>query len=190
MAVEMLRSKVVSDVLESLEFLCVAKLFQVDGAEEGIKKSLPLVWSRDEQLRSAVVSVYVRLYLTPGSSSDKTTKEHSKRVVKNLFQIMTTATSGELASLEKLVGVLVDKGHIPSLAIEEFWAIYGLGNPTRKDDSILACQLLSMIIPVDPAGCNILSCLDRLISNGLTQSDGEYNYYLPQCIVIIMLTPL
>ena len=169
-AVEMLKSKVVSDVLESLEFLSMAKLFQLDGAGEAISKSLPLVWSQDEQLRNAVVSIYVRLYLT--ANGHTSSEQHSKLVVGNLLQIISNATSGELASLEKLVGLLVVGGHIPPLAVKELWKIFHSSGKGKKE-SILACQLLSMAIPMEASTSSVLSDVDCLMSGGLAQSHGE-----------------
>lgn len=171
-AVEMLGSKVVSDVLESLEFLCTAQLFQVNGANESIAKTLPLVWSQDEQLRSAVVSVYIRLYLTPDAQS--TFKERAEQIVDNLLHIVSASTSGQLASLEKLVGLLVAGGHVPLPALKQLWEIYHLRCPERsKKESVLACQLLSMAIPVNATTSSISSDLDNLVSGGLAQSNGN-----------------
>ena len=64
-AVQLLGSKVISDVLESLEFLSVAFEFQVCGSREGVRKALALVWSREQQVKDAVVNMYVRLYFNP-----------------------------------------------------------------------------------------------------------------------------
>lgn len=62
-AVQLLGSKVISDILESLEFLSTAFEFQVQGSQEGVRKALALVWSREQQVKDAVVTAYVRLYL-------------------------------------------------------------------------------------------------------------------------------
>ncbi len=170
-AVEMLRSKVVSDVLESLEFLCVSQLFGIEGAEDAISKSLPLVWAQDERLRKAVVSTYVQLYMTCNSTSD-----HSKQVVENLLKIMSTATLGELASLEKLVGLLVESGHVPGQVTRELWQIYHLNSPGRsRTEAIQACQLLAMVLPAKASGSSLSSNLDHMMSIGLIEMNGEHS---------------
>lgn len=163
-AVEMLRSKVASDVLESLEFLCCAYVFEIEGAKEAISKCLPLVWSQDERLRNAVLSTYVRLYLT-NNAHDK--EDHCKEIVHNLLEITSNCTSGELASLEKLVGLMVSNGHVPAPALKQLWHMYYHGSRT---ESVLACQLLSMVIPANSSGS---LNLDRMMANGLVQSKGE-----------------
>lgn len=170
-AVEMLRSKVVTDVLESLEFLRVAKMFGIDGAEEAIAKSLPLVWSQDERLRNAVVSTYAQLYLI--SDTQCKPKAHSIRVVQNLLRITSNSTSGELASLEKLVGLFVSDGHVSNLAIKELWQIYCHNSPGME--SVLACQLLSMAVSANVSDSSLSADLDRLLSSGLVQL--MVNYY-------------
>ena len=59
----LLGSKVNTDVLESLEFLATAVEFKVQGSREGVRKALPLVWSKEQQIKDNVVQVYLRLYL-------------------------------------------------------------------------------------------------------------------------------
>lgn len=174
-----MRSKVASDVLESLEFLCCAQLFGIAGTEEAITKCLPLIWSQDERLRNAVVSTYVRLYLKKDIHSKL--KDHSKEVVQNLLQITSNATSGELASLEKLIGLVVSAGHVPASALKELWQIYHQSTPGKqKLESVLACQLLSMAIPGISSSSG-LSNFDRMMSSGLVQSEGKYTIQL-NCI--------
>lgn len=171
-AVEMLRSKVVTDVLESLEFLRVAKMFGIDGAEEAIAKSLPLVWSQDERLRNAVVSTYAQLYLI--SDTQCKPKANSIQVVKNLLRITSNSTSGELASLEKLVGLFVSDGHVSNLAIKELWQIYCHNSPAKgRMESVLACQLLSMAVSANVSDSSLSADLDRLLSSGLVQLNGK-----------------
>lgn len=167
-AVDLLRSKVVSDVLESLEFLCVAKLFQIDGAEEAIKSSFPLVWSQDEQLRDAAVSTFVRLYLTSNDASSSRS-EHSKKVVDSLLQICAHSTLGELASLEKLTGLLVSGKQISDLAMKELWAKFQPCSTGSSKSSLLACQLLSMALSIT----DVSSSVDSIMSGGLLQSSGN-----------------
>lgn len=170
-AAEMLKSKVASDVLEALEFLCVCHLFGIDGAEKAISKSLPLVWAEDERLRKAVVSTHVQLYLNCSNSC-----EHPKQVVKNLIKLTSSATLGELASLEKLVGLLVESGHVPALATNELWQIYHLSSSGRsRADAVQACQLLAMIIPASTSASTLSSNLDRMLSIGLVQLNGEHH---------------
>ena len=63
-ATQLLGSKVASDVLEALEFLSTAEQFSLSGASEGMKKAMVLVWSRDENIRKALINTYVKIYFT------------------------------------------------------------------------------------------------------------------------------
>ena len=59
----LLGSKVITDVLEALEFLVTAVEFKVHGSREGVRKALVLVWSKEQQIKDAIVQAYIRLYL-------------------------------------------------------------------------------------------------------------------------------
>lgn len=63
-ATQLLGSKVASDVLEALEFLSTAEQFSLSGASEGMRKAMVLVWSRDENIRKALINTYVKIYFT------------------------------------------------------------------------------------------------------------------------------
>lgn len=189
-AVELMRSKVVSDVLESIEFLCVAERFRISGSTEAISKSLPLVWSQDERLRNAVVSAYVHLYLTNDTHSKQ--KDHAKQVIQNLLQIVRIATLGELASLEKLVGLFVSEGHIPALALKELWQIYKQ-HESGSQESVLSCQLLSMASCADASGASMTSNLDNMMSSGLVEFNGTLSLELavkPVIVTTLVQRPL
>ena len=167
LAVDMLGSKVASDVLESLEFLCCASVFQLEGASQAISKCLPLVWSQDERFRKAVLAAYVRLYLT--NHSHKNVEGHCKDIVLTLLDIISNCTSGELASLEKVVEMMVSSGHIPDLAIKQVWHMYRQGS---EKESTLPCQLLSMIISTSNKFSSLN--LEYLVATGLSQPKGEH----------------
>ena len=63
-ATQLLGSKVASDVLEALEFLSIAEQFSLSCAAEGLRKALVLVWSRDDNIRKALINTYVKIYFT------------------------------------------------------------------------------------------------------------------------------
>ena len=64
-AIQLLGSKVVSDVLEALEFLSVCVEFAVRGSSAGLRRALVLVWSPEAAVREALLSAYLRLYMKP-----------------------------------------------------------------------------------------------------------------------------
>lgn len=63
-ATQLLGSKVMSDVLEALEFLCVAEQFGLRQASDGLRKAVVLVWSKDDNIKKALINTYVKIYFT------------------------------------------------------------------------------------------------------------------------------
>lgn len=62
---QLLGSKTISDVNESIEFFVVASEFGLQSAIIGVRRMLVLIWSRDSAVRDAVVEAYKGLYLDP-----------------------------------------------------------------------------------------------------------------------------
>jgi len=62
---QLLGSKTISDVNESIEFFVVATEFGLQSAIIGVRRMLVLIWSRDIAVRDAVVEAYKGLYLDP-----------------------------------------------------------------------------------------------------------------------------
>lgn len=62
---QLLGSKTISDVNESIEFFVVASEFGLKSAIIGVRRMLVLIWSRDTAVRDAVVEAYKGLYLDP-----------------------------------------------------------------------------------------------------------------------------
>ena len=95
-AAQLLGSRVTSDILEALEFLAVCQQFGLQGAHDGLRKALALVWSSETSVKTAVTNVYVRLYLTPDETASS--QQQVTDVVRNLLSLVSGATVGELTS--------------------------------------------------------------------------------------------
>ena len=61
---QLLGSKVASDVLEALDFLRIAQQFNLSQTSEGLRRALMLIWSRDENIRKALINTYIEIYFT------------------------------------------------------------------------------------------------------------------------------
>ena len=68
---QLLGSKVSSDILETIDFFVSANEFNLADIEQGTRKMLALIWSRDAAVREAVVNAYRKLYIEPREESDK-----------------------------------------------------------------------------------------------------------------------
>lgn len=73
---QLLGSKSISDVNESIEFFVVASEFGLQSAIVGVRRMLVLIWSRDSAVRDAVVEAYKGLYLDPEAPNARYMHEH------------------------------------------------------------------------------------------------------------------
>lgn len=58
-------------VQEAIEFFVTVSQFGVPQALCGVRRMLPLVWSKEPGIRETVLSAYRRLYLNPGGDSER-----------------------------------------------------------------------------------------------------------------------
>lgn len=62
---QLLGSKNVTDVMEAIEFFVTGFEFGLTATMIGIRRMLPLIWSKEASVKDAVVAAYKRLYLNP-----------------------------------------------------------------------------------------------------------------------------
>lgn len=60
-----------SVVQEAIDFFVTVSEFGVSQALVGVRRMLPLVWSKDAGVKEAVVEAYRRLYLNPAGDSQR-----------------------------------------------------------------------------------------------------------------------
>lgn len=58
-------------VQEAIEFFVTVSQFGVPQALVGIRRMLPLVWSREPGIKEAVLNAYRRLYLSPSGDLER-----------------------------------------------------------------------------------------------------------------------
>ena len=68
---QLLGSKASSDILETIDFFISASEFNLAGIEQGTRKMLALIWSRDATVKETVVNAYRKLYIEPRQENDK-----------------------------------------------------------------------------------------------------------------------
>jgi len=122
---ELLGSKNASDVLEAIQFFVTATSFNVEKAHDGLRKMLMLVWSKENNIREALLKAYVDLYLTPPPLESKNRRLGHLFVAKNLISLTIGATLGELTSLEELLFLLMKEKHVTYGIVEVLWDIFG-----------------------------------------------------------------
>ena len=62
---QLLGSQNTTDVMEAIEFFVTSFEFGVANAMMGIRRMLVLIWSKENNIKDAVVAAYKRLYLNP-----------------------------------------------------------------------------------------------------------------------------
>ena len=67
----LLGSKSVTDVMEAIHFFVTGFEFGLTSTMIGIRRMLPLIWSRETSIKEAVVEAYKRLYLSPEGSNTR-----------------------------------------------------------------------------------------------------------------------
>lgn len=68
---QLLCSKVSSDVQESIDFFVSGYEIGVSSCQAGIRKMLPLVWSKEQGIKDAVVAAYKRIYLVQNTTNPR-----------------------------------------------------------------------------------------------------------------------
>ncbi|BAP71697.1 condensin complex subunit 1 [Kluyveromyces marxianus] len=126
-SVPLLFSRNKSEVLETMDFLVLCDAFDLELSSLGIKKMLHLVWfknSNDEGINIAdhLVTCYKQLFLTTPDHFNY--KERSAFIAKNLINLTLDASVSDLASLERLIGLMYDSKLIDYNDINALWMIY------------------------------------------------------------------
>ncbi|EPQ52403.1 hypothetical protein GLOTRDRAFT_132468 [Gloeophyllum trabeum ATCC 11539] len=142
------------EVLEVIEFFRVAHEYQLDGAEEGIKKMLHLIWSKDNSstsedgkelkgVRSRLLECYKSLYFDP--LPDMEPKQQVNRIAKNMIELTYGATLAELTSLEEMMRTMMDDDQIHTDVIAKLWQVYSSDRPLPKQQRRGAIIILGML---------------------------------------------
>ena len=68
---QLLGSKNLTDVMEAIEFFVTGFEFGLASTMIGIRRMLPLIWSKESGVKDAVVAAYKRLYLNPQGGNQR-----------------------------------------------------------------------------------------------------------------------
>lgn len=152
---DLLRSKSITDVSEAVSLLVTAVQFQLETASgSAVRKMLPLVLSRENNIRQAAVNAYVRL-LAPGGLDSISGKESVLAVATGLAALGQSATTGELACLEELIKALFDTQETSKLislsVIAVLWDIFAGKVPGASvEQRRSSCILVGLIAAQRP----------------------------------------
>lgn len=124
---KLLFSKNRNEAIDSMDFLVLADAYGIETAPDGIRKMLHLVWLKgsSEEGKSVpthLIDCYRDLYLTAPFEANKT--EKTAYIAKNLISLTENASIADLASLEKLLGLMHAGKLISQDVIRVLWQIY------------------------------------------------------------------
>ena len=93
---QLLGSKSIYDVQESIKFFLFLYKANIESAEEGIIKMQSLVWSKEKTIKEELLKTYWQLFFEP--------KEFTPKVVgKNLINLFKNANLTQLTQLEEIL---------------------------------------------------------------------------------------
>ncbi|EAL60491.1 condensin-2 complex subunit D3 [Dictyostelium discoideum AX4] len=162
-----------SDILESVHFIQVAHKYQIDKSKEAITKMLALIWNKEQSIKESTIRSFHELLIKDTREKVKSTLKSSYYIAKNLIDLTTTATLGEITSLEELMIEFTKKDLIDQDIIKALWDIFsGKVVNFNKQDSRGALIILSMISNNNSSV--VKDKVNLLVSIGLEEQDDEF----------------
>ncbi|KAG8204067.1 hypothetical protein GWM34_01230, partial [Candida africana] len=148
----LLFSKNRNEAIDAMDFLVLADAYGVENSHVGIRKMLHLVWmkgSSDEgkSVPAHLIDCYKSLFLIAPNSASKI--EKATYIAKNLIGLTLKASVADLASLEKLLGLMYAAMMINFEVINVLWQIYNLSDRSeevrrQKRGAIIILGMLSL----------------------------------------------
>ncbi|NXE37455.1 CND1 protein, partial [Ptilorrhoa leucosticta] len=180
---KMMYENSVSVVQEAIEFFVTVSQFGVPQALLGVRRMLPLIWSKEPGIKEAVLNAYRQLYLSPSEDSERA---KAQSLVHSLSLIMVDASLGTIQCLEEIISEFVQKDEIRPAVTQLLWERFTEKSPCSALERRAAVMLLGMMARGKPE--IIGSNLDILVTVGLSEKACE-DYRLPQevCNVISKL---
>ncbi|NXS50185.1 CND1 protein, partial [Balaeniceps rex] len=171
---KMMYENCVSVVQEAIEFFVTVSQFGVPQALLGVRRMLPLIWSKEPGIKEAVLNAYRRLYLSPSGDSERA---KAQSLVNSLSLIMVDASLGTIQCLEEIISEFVQKDEIKPAVIQLLWERFTEKSQCSPLERRAAVMLLGMMARGKPE--IIGSNLDVLVTVGLSEKVCE-DYRLAQ----------
>ncbi|XP_059576393.1 condensin complex subunit 1 isoform X3 [Alligator mississippiensis] len=183
MVSRMMYGNSVSVVQEAIEFFVTVSQFGVPQAVLGVRRMLPLIWSKELSIREAVLSAYRRLYLSPSGDSERVRAQNQ---VQSLSLLMVDASLGTIQCLEEIISEFVQKDEIKPSVIQLLWEQFTEKSQCSSLERQAAIMLLGMMARGKPeiVGSN----LDVLVTVGLDEKvHKDYGFAKEVCNAISKL---
>uniref|UniRef100_H0VCG3 Condensin complex subunit 1 n=1 Tax=Cavia porcellus TaxID=10141 RepID=H0VCG3_CAVPO len=161
-------------VQEVIEFFVMVYQFGVPQALFGVRRMLPLIWSKEPGVREAVLNAYRQLYLSPKGDS---ARARAQALIQNLSLLLEDASVGTLQCLEEILCEFVQKDELKPAVTQVLWEQATKKVPCSALERCSSVMLLGMMARGKPeiVGSN----LDTLVSIGLDRTSPP-DYRLAQ----------
>ncbi|KAH3672354.1 hypothetical protein WICMUC_004326 [Wickerhamomyces mucosus] len=151
-AAQLLYSRNKNEVIETMDFFVLADAYSIENISVGIRRMLHLIWMKNNtdegtNVATHLVECYKQLFLeTPDDASEL---ESAVMIAKNLISLTYNASIPELASLEKLLGLMYESSLINDSVIKILWQIYSFQEERKfskkqRRGSIIILGMLSL----------------------------------------------
>ncbi|XP_065194710.1 condensin complex subunit 1-like [Sycon ciliatum] len=189
---QLLGSKSTTDIMEAVEFFVAAHQFGLAAASQGVRKMIMLMWSSEENVKTAAVEAYRRLYLQPMDINGHRVKSFNATIANNLIQLTSDMTLGEVTSLEALIMEWMKSNSLPVGVLNVLWdKVSGKSSSVSVNDSRVALLLLAMAAGHEPA--IVRNNLDILIEHTLTPNSAgnvDCTKVSNACQALVKLVPV
>lgn len=151
-------------VQEVIEFFVMVFQFGVPQALFGVRRMLPLIWSKEPGVREAVLNAYRQLYLKPKGDS---ARAKAQTLIHNLSLLLVDASVGTIQCLEEILCEFVQKDELKPAVTQVLWERATEKVPCSPLERCSSVMLLGMMARGKPeiVGSN----LDTLVSIGLDE---------------------
>ncbi|XP_077025908.1 condensin complex subunit 1 isoform X2 [Tamandua tetradactyla] len=161
-------------VQEVIEFFVMVSQFGVPQALFGVRRMLPLIWSKEPGVREAVLNAYRQLYLNPKGDS---VRAKAQALIQNLSLLLVDTSAGTIQCLEEILCEFVQKDELKPSVTQMLWERATEKVPCSALERCSSIMLLGMMARGKPeiVGSN----LDTLVSIGLDEK-SPHDYQLAQ----------
>uniref|UniRef100_A0A6I8PSK6 Condensin complex subunit 1 n=1 Tax=Ornithorhynchus anatinus TaxID=9258 RepID=A0A6I8PSK6_ORNAN len=167
-------------VQEAIEFFVTVSRFGVPQALMGVRRMLPLIWSKEPGIREAVLDAYRQLYLPAGRDP---ARAKAQTLVQNLSLLLLEASAATVQCLGEILREFVRNGELAPAVTQLLWEMVTEKVPCSPPERRTAVRLLGMMARGKPeiVGSN----LDTLVSVGLAEkAPADYRLAREVCLAI------
>lgn len=132
---QLLASKIKTDVLESIAFFVEAYRHGVPAAQQGIRRLIHLIWSKDtgdqetKSIREHVLLAFQALFLDVDAPTET---DRTRFIVRHLISLTTQCSLADLTSLEQVLALCMARGMLPDPVLTYLWSLYGSTREERE----------------------------------------------------------